>query len=121
MHSIVYNAGQLMLTTEQQRLLQTTASVYLQYQQYDKASPLLQLLLFLFPHDESVHRQLAYLHYQQADYDTAIRGCDLFLRSGHAPQSAWPYLIKSFSFHKLHQPDDAHTNYQRYIAAGPFS
>jgi tetratricopeptide (TPR) repeat protein len=104
-----------MLNNQQKKWLEQVVSVYLQYQQYNKAQPLLILLLRFYPHEVRAVKQLAYLYYQQDNFDAALKYCKQYHEaSGDDSDKATIYLLQSYCYAKLGQSTMAATCYKQF-------
>jgi regulator of sirC expression with transglutaminase-like and TPR domain len=104
-----------MLNKEQKRWLEQVSSVYLQYEQYHKAQPLLVLLLQLYPQAIRPVKQLAYLYYQQDNFEMALQYCERYHNTEvEDTNKAAIYLLESYCHLKLGNSDKAKYCYQQF-------
>jgi tetratricopeptide (TPR) repeat protein len=111
-----------MLNNQEKKWLEQVVSVYLQYQQYDKAKSLLLLLLRLYPQEVRAVKQLAYLNYKQDKFKTALNYCTQYhSAAGEDPDKAIIYLLQSYCHAKLEQTTMAASCYQQFTEQRGFS
>ncbi|WP_020408635.1 tetratricopeptide repeat protein [Hahella ganghwensis] len=105
------------LHPQQAAWLNDVATVYLQCGQFDKAHPLLRLLIKLCPQDSRSLKQLAYLYYQQEKYELALQCCRHLKKHFQGLTDYRLYLLQSFCHLKLGQKDQADEYYKRFTAS----
>jgi len=105
------------LSLKQVNWLKNVATVYLQSGQYIKAMPLFQCLVTLNQNNSEPLKKLAYLHYRQDQFERALHCCQQIENNFIEPIDRRIYLLRSFCYLKLKQPDQAQHYYQRFTSS----
>lgn len=97
--------------------LKSVATVFLQSHKYDKARPLLELALMLYPGDPAALKKLAYLHFQKKEYRQAISYCHEYEHHhGNAIESRL-FLLRSLCHQELKERELALTYFEKFSSS----